>query len=575
VTGLAVDASGSVYVAQSSGLIRIPSEGGVLTFNDRIGIAADTVVAPGGVALDRTGNLYVSYTGANSTPSVASLSVNGAYAFGVVTPLILTSGYTQLVNIGNLPLTIGDTASDLFTGANAADFSVQVADDSPACDPSTPTAAGEFCYFGFGVLPSVTSGTETASLAIQSNASNASTVNLAITDNPVVDNRPATTTVISPIAAATYPGSVTISVTVTSTAGTPAGAVALSVNNNVGKSSQPLDSNGVATFTFSNLQGGSYKVNATYTGYGTLGTAPDFAVSVAPQVTFVVNPAVPNATVSTPATYVQFNQPNTITATVVSAVGVPTGTVAFMNGSQLADPSQPATTLSGLGTATFDGSKLARGTYNLTAVYSGDENFASVSIPIGTFEVIDPSVLITASPSSLTVTPGKAGSVTLTLQGLVTFGGDKVAVSLACDTTTLPKYSECSFDNTTIGILSNGTATVVLTISTNVPVQSGSSAALKSASAPWALAGMFGFGLLGLVFGKKTRLNSRALTMLCLMLLFLSAVFGVSACSNSGYTHTPPSPVVTTPAGTSNVAVNITWEGKIVSLPFTLPVTVN
>ena len=575
VAGLAVDASGSVYVAQSGGLIRIPAESGVLTFNDRVGIATSTVVAPAGVALDRAGNLYVSYTGTGATPSVASLSVNGNFDFGTVTPLILTSAETQLFNIGNLPLTIGATANDVFTGANAADFSVQVAGDSPACDPSTPTAAGQYCFFGFGVTPSVQSGTENASLAIQSNASNASTVNLAITDNPVVDNRPATTTVISPIAATTYPGSATITVTVSSTAGTPVGTVNLSVNNNVGKSSQSLDANGVATFSFSNLQGGSYKVNATYTGYGTLGTAPDFAVSAAPQATFTVNLAVPNATVTTPATYVQFNQPNSITATVVSTVGVPTGTVAFMNGSQLADPNQPATTLSGLGTATFDGSKLAHGTYNLTAVYSGDENYASVSIPISTFEVIDPSVLITASPSSLTVTPGKPGSVTLTLQGLVTFGGSDVAVSLACDTTTLPQYSECSFDNTTIGIVSNGSATVVLTISTNVPVNSGGTAAVKPGPAPWALAGLFGFGLLGLAFGKKSRLNSRALTMFCLMLLFAAAVFGVSACSNSGYTHTPPSPVVTTPAGSSNVAVNITWEGKIVSLPFTLPVTVN
>jgi sugar lactone lactonase YvrE len=576
VTGLALDASGSVYVAQSGGLIRIPSESGVLTFNDRIGIAASAAVTPAGVTLDRTGNLYVSYTGTNGVASVASLGVNGNYAFGTVTPLILTTADTQLFNIGNLPLTIGATADDVFTGTNAADFSVQLAGDAPPCDPSTPTAAGQYCFFGFGVMPSVQSGTENGSLAIQSNASNASTVNLAITDNPVVDNRPTTTTVISPIGTLTYPGTVTITVTVSSTAGTPVGTVNLSVSNNVGKSSQSLDANGVATFTFSNLQGGSYNVNATYTGYGTLGTAPDFAVSAAKQATFIVSPAVPNATVTTPATYLLFNGTNSITATVVSAVGVPTGTVAFMNGSQLADPAQLPITLSGLGTATFNTSKLAHGTYNLTAVYSGDENYAAVTIPISTFQVIDQSVLITAAPSSLTVTPGVPGSVTLTLQGLVGFGGPGYAVSLACITTTLPQYSECSFDNTSIEINpSDSSATVVLTISTNVPVNSGSSAAVKSGPAPWALAGMFGFGLLGLAFGKKTRFNGRALTIICLMLLFVSAAFGVSACSNSGYTHTPPSPVVTTPAGSASVQVTTTYLGKVNSLPYTLPVTVN
>lgn len=576
VTGLAVDASGSVYVAQSGGLIRVPTESGVLTFNDRVGIATSTVVKPSGVGLDRTGNLYVSYTAADGTSNVSSLSINGSYAFGTVTPLILTSDDVQLFNIGNLPLTIGALANDVFTGANAGDFSVQVAGDDPPCDPSTPTAAGQYCYFGFGVTPSVQSGTENASLAIQSNASNASVVNLAITDNPVVDSRPATTTVISPIAAVTYPGSVTITVTVSSTAGTPVGTVNLSVSNNVGKSSQALDANGVATFTFSNLQGGSYKVSATYTGYGTLGTPPDFAVSAAPQATFTVIQAIPVVTVTKPATYLAYAGGTTITATVASGVGVPTGTVAFMNGSQLADPAQPAITLSGLGTATFNTGKLAHGTYTLTVVYSGDENYAGVTIPISTFEIIDPSVLITATPSSLTLTPGKPGSVTLTLQGLVNFGGDNYVVSLACTTTSLPQYSECSFDNTTIAVTpANGSATVVLTISTNVPVNSGGTAAVRHGPAPWALAGLFGFGLFGLAFGKKTRFKGSVLTIICLVLMLTSAIFGVTACSNSGYTHTPPAPVVTTPAGSSSVAITTTYEGKVVSLPFTLPVTVN
>jgi hypothetical protein len=571
VTGLAVDTSGSVYVAGTTGLSRIPAVGGTLTFNDASGIGQGTINSPTSVAMDRTGNLYVSYLGSGSTASVAELNVNGSFSYGTVTPYIETDADAQLFNIGNLPLTLSPLTGDLITGSNAADFLLATAGDSPSCTSASPMAAAISCYFGFGVVPSLASGTETASVAILSNASNAPSISLALSANPVVDSRPATTTTISPIAALTYPGKVTITATVVSAAGTPQGTVLLKVTGH-GTQTAQLTS-GVATFSYSGLLGGSYKVNATFEGYGTQGAAPDFAVSVAPQVTFTVKQATPSATVTTPATYLLFGGSNTITATVSSGVGVPTGTVAFMNGSSLADSSQPATTLNGLGTATFNTSNLALGTYTLTAVYSGDQNYSPVTIPISTFQVINQSVLITATPSTLNLTAGVPGSVSLNLQGLVGFGGPKSAIVMGCVTTSLPKYSECTFDNTTVLINpAGGSATVVMTISTNVPVNGG--AFLRMGPAPWELAGLFSFGLFGLVFGRKTGFNRRALTIVCLMLMLTSAVFGVTACTNSSYTHTPPAPVVKTPSGTSNVVVTTTWNGTLVSLPFALPVNV-
>jgi len=575
VDGLAVDASGSVYVAESAGLLRIPMQSGALSFNNAVTLDAGGILNPAGIALDRAGNLYVSYTPSGGTPTVAQLSINGSYNFGQVTPLILTNGEAEVFNIGNEPLTFSAFSGDVFTGSNASDFSVQSPNDSPACDPSTPAAAGGYCYFGFGVTPTVLTGTENATLAIMSNATNASSVNLALSDNPAVDNRPATTTTISPIAAATYPGNVTVTVTVSSAAGTPQGTVLLSVNNNVGTTSKTLDSNGVATFTLTGLLGGPYNATATYKGFGTLGTPPDFGVSSAKQTTFVVNTATATFTTTTPATYLLFGGTNTITATVTSSVGTPTGTVTFMNGSSLADPAQGPVTLSGLGQATFNTSALALGTYKLTAVYSGDQNYATTTIPIGTFQIINPSLLITSSPATLTVTPGVAGTVTLNLQALVGFGGPQTAVTLSCVNSTLPQYAECSFNNPTVEINPAGSsASVAMTISTNVPVNSGGSASLRPASRPWALASIVGFGLAGLFFGKRKRLGGRYLTLLCIVALSISAIFGVSACTNAGYTHTPPAPVVTTPSGSASVQVIATENGVTQSLPFTLPVTV-
>jgi hypothetical protein len=166
------------------------------------------------------------------------LNVNGSFSYGTVTPYIETDADAQLFNIGNLPLTLSPLTGDLITGSNAADFLLATAGDSPACTSATPVAAAMSCYFGFGVVPSLASGTETASVAILSNASNAPSISLALSANPVVDSRPATTTTISPIAALTYPGKVTITVAVASAAGTPQGTVLLKVTGHGAQTAQ-------------------------------------------------------------------------------------------------------------------------------------------------------------------------------------------------------------------------------------------------------------------------------------------------------------------------------------------------
>ena len=56
--GLAVDPSGSVYVAQSGGTIRIPNESGTLNPADQTMIAP-SVTAPTSVALDQKENVYI------------------------------------------------------------------------------------------------------------------------------------------------------------------------------------------------------------------------------------------------------------------------------------------------------------------------------------------------------------------------------------------------------------------------------------------------------------------------------------------------------------------------------------
>lgn len=592
VTGLAVDPSGSVYVAQSGGVIWIPNETGGFNLNDVVQLTAGTaaattypgLLAPSGIALDGAGNQYVSSTG---TPSLTELSVNGAFDFGTVSAPnpdpIQTDADILAYNVGNLPLTFSafNATNDPFTNT---DFmtETELVGDIPGCDPSSPTSAGLSCYLGLAVTPTVGSPTGVAESATGTILSNAPTVSLAVTADSVLDTRNATTTAITAIPASVYPGTATVTVTVTSASGTPTGNVSLRVTGH-GTVVEPLVNGSVTFPDYTGLNGGTYNVTATYAGAGVAGTDPNFAKSVA-SAQFTVTTATPSVTV-TPVTtpdpmnkvlYVALNSNATMTVNVSSTVGVPTGSVRFMKGNVPADPTQDPIPLDGNGNATFNTKNLALGTYNLTVAYQGDQNYAPVSISATPFQVINPSVLITASPSTLTLTPGVPGSATLNIESLVGFGGvgsTVPAINLQCDNPSLPRYSECTFSVTSTQVPNPGSTTVVMTISTNAPVNENNAASLSTAS-PWTLAGIFGFGLLGLTFRKKSKAIGRAFMIVGLMLLTAGAIFGVTACSNSGYTHTPPAPHVVTPSGTYQVGVVVTENGEVVSLPFTLTTTV-
>jgi hypothetical protein len=457
VTGLAVDASGSVYVAQAGGLIWIPAEAtatsnvGALNINHAVPLPFASGYTPVGVALDRPGDVYVSASG--SQPSVVELSVNGSYDFGQVIPAIETDEDVQVFNIGNLPLTLSAPASDSST---LGDFYAEtdVAGNTPVCGTSTASPGGVPCFLGVGVTPAVGfTGNENATLTIKSNASDAT---LAVSANAVNDARNATTTVISPITGLSYPGNPTITVTVSSSAGTPTGNVLLTLTGH-GTTTLTLN-NGVATYSPAALGGGSYTVKAVYQGDGVAGTAPDFAVST-DKITFNVGLATPVLAVPAPATYIAYHDISTITANISSAVGTPTGTVTFMNGASLADPNQGSIAVDGLGNAAFNTSGLACTastgapdygvrdcTFTLTAVYSGDQNYSSATFTIGTFQIIDPAAQITATPASLTLTPGTPGTVTLNIEGLARYGDVNKTSLLPVCVSGLPQYAECTFD---------------------------------------------------------------------------------------------------------------------------------
>jgi hypothetical protein len=141
----------------------------------------------------------------------------------------------------------------------------------------------------------------------------------------------------------------------------------------------------------------------------------------------------------------------------------------------------------------------------------------------------------------------------------------------------MPKYSECTFDDPvpTVGY-KGASATVVATLSTNVPVNVSYAPGLHSGPLSFSLAGLFGVGLFGLLRARKRGFRSGLFRVLCLAILLPVAMLGISSCSNSSYTKTPTAPHVTTPSGVytiSIIAINPQTQ-KTVSLPFTMSVTV-
>jgi len=449
-----------------------------------------------------------------------------------------------------------------------------------------------------------------------------------------------TPTIGTGCAGATYPGCNTIQVTVTAGTGygTPTGTVTLSVGSatgNLPKQTQTLNSGGVATFTYKALLGGVYTINADYSGAGTAGATQNTCATSTPcfsgaakQGNFTIARALPTITLGVPVTnsqclnyttltsgaaspnctpnpglvtvwagntYVYWTHPVYVSAIVSSLVGAPTGTVTFTQNGQPADPTQGiggAIAPNGNGVATFLLQNLNLGVYTLSASYSGDVNYAPVNVPLQTFYVIAQSVQITVAGAT-TITPGVPAQVTLTLMPLVGFSQN---VSLECNSpdapiklapttpvSTLPQYSECTFNYATpstgtepVGASGAVPTTIVMTISTNVAVNGGSTASIARQS-PWALAGLFGLGLVGLIAGRRKFYRSMAV--ICVAMMLSGLLMGITACTNAGYSTPPPAPKVTTPAGSYNVQI-ITYDpealvqNSLTTPIFTLPVTV-
>ncbi len=250
---------------------------------------------------------------------------------------------------------------------------------------------------------------------------------------------------------------VTLTATVApqSGSGTPAGSVSFSDGaNSIGTGALSSET---ASFSTSSLTTGLHSITATYSGDS------NFATSTSSILTVTVSPPTktPTAVSVTPsATQLTAGQSLTLNISVApqSGTGTPTGTVAILDGqTQLAAPTLAA------GAASFSTSTLAVGTHTIAVNYSGDSNFspatsAATTVTVQAAPAADFSLSMSAS--TLNVTAGTSGTITLTVSPL---NGFKQAVNFVCSG--LPSGTSCTF-NPQLLTPTSGPSNATMTIQT-------------------------------------------------------------------------------------------------------------
>jgi len=171
--------------------------------------------------------------------------------------------------------------------------------------------------------------------------------------------------------------------------------------------------NGVATYNATALLGGVHSITAVYSGDG------NYAGSTSSVVTVTVNVAATTTGLTATPSTITYGNATLLTATVSSTTA--TGSVTFKDG----------TTTLGTGTvssgvATYNATALLGGSHNITAVYSGDTNYAGSTSAIVVVTVNTAAITagITANPSTAGYGTGILLTVTLsntTATGTVTF----------------------------------------------------------------------------------------------------------------------------------------------------------
>jgi Bacterial Ig-like domain (group 3)/FG-GAP-like repeat len=475
---------------------------------------------------------------------------------GSVSVLLNTQGTNIQVQSSATPAVYGQTVT-LVT-------SVEESVPNGAAPTGTVTLSNGSTVLGTGSVASALTVT-TSSLPVGSNqlsaayTGDANYLKHTVTFMQQV-NKAGTTTGLTTTAGQSAPNqSVTLTATVTSnTTGVPTGTVTF-MDGTVTLSTVAVNGSGVASLSIA-LPLGANSVTAVYNGDANFNTSTSGSVSdLVQKAATTVNLSAPNAA--------NLNQSVTFTATVAAgALGTPTGTVTFMDGGTTQIGS--VSSLSSAGVATLSTSTLTAGTHNITAVYSGDNNYNSTTSSAEPVVVTAPGFSLSSTGTLSPVNPGSSATANINIAAV---GGlNPSAVTLTCSVTPAANPAATCL----LGAISvsgtNGTS--VLTVST-----AGPQASLNTPAGQKGSGALFAFGLIvpAMLLGGAgiSKSNRGKLLGSCLIFLVLSGCMLQSACGSSGSSSHTSTGNSGTPAGSYSVVVTGTAGGTQHSTqPMTLTV---
>lgn len=477
VADVALDSMAQIYVADSNGSVRKIDRNGIISTilgknssgsSGDSGPALSAQIVPSSVAFDSSSNIFLTDSISNT---VRKVSVN-ASSILFPTQYINQTSTTQTVlinNTGTQPLTI--SAISVPSGF------AQIPSGGTDCVTMTLASAAS-CKIAVTYSVAVT-GTNTGTIAVTSNASNAtsgqnlisllgstvvapvSTTSLTITPNPAVVGQ-----------------STTFTATVKSGASNglpiPTGTVKF-LNGTTLLSTQALNSSSIAVYTTSSLAAASYSVTAAYQGdlSNLASTSSAVALSVVTKL-----PSTTALTLSTSTTIP--GAPVTLTAVVTGTAGnplVPGSIVQFMNGSTVLGQA----TLDSTGTGVFTTTSLALGTYSVTAAYQGDSNFSASTSVASTLviKILPATTTVLTAPSTAVIGTGVTLSATVNPQsggttptGTVTFfdGTTKIASVSLSGGSAVTTLTSLTFGIHLISATYNGDVSNALSTSANTTV---------------------------------------------------------------------------------------------------------
>jgi hypothetical protein len=497
------------------------------------------------------GNNYtLTFVGSNLTITAAPLTVkanNATMTYGGPLP-VLSGVLTGVVNSDSVSASYSTTATTV-SPVNASGY--------PITATLTGSALGNYAVTNTPGTLTITKATATVVLSNLSQTYTGQPLAATATTTPaglavtLTYNGAASTpttvgsyTVVATINDANYIGAATGTLTITDAgqtitlgsgttgyaSGVVFGTAPLTLSAKGGASGNPVVFtlvSGPATLSGNML---------TITGAGTVVIAANQAgntdYSTAPTVTesIVIQQALPsvNTTLNTATTFL--SNAVTITATITSTAGTPTGSVTFVDGASVLGT---ATLVNG--SAALTTAKLNAGSHSIVVNYSGDVNFLTAASVALSEYVEDFTVSLGAGNVVQTVVPGSATEFTFSVTPPA---GTTIPADINFSITGLPAGSSYSFLPATLpagSAATNVTLTITLpqTAALARPAQS-SGKNLSGHLMPLAL------GLLLLPFAGRLRRSSkrfhRAMMVLLLMGAGLAATLGVSGCgASSGY----------------------------------------